>query len=43
VTALTTWIGLTPNATSQNIVFALSSVLLLFVLRARSLYQSDSR
>jgi len=35
ITALTTWIGLTPNATSQNIVFALSSVLLLFVLRAR--------
>jgi len=35
VTAFTTWIGLTPNATSQNIVFVISSVLLLFVLRAR--------
>lgn len=35
ITAITTWIGITPNATSQNIVFAVSSLLLLFVMRNR--------
>lgn len=35
VTALTTWLGLTESAASQNIVFAVSSVVLLFVLRNR--------
>lgn len=35
ITALTTWLGITPNATSQNVVFAVSSVVLLFVLRQR--------
>lgn len=35
ITALTTWMGLTPNATSQNIVFAISSLVLLFVMRRR--------
>ena len=35
ITALTTWLGLTPSMASQNLVFAVSSVLLLFVLRHR--------
>jgi membrane protein implicated in regulation of membrane protease activity len=33
--ALTTWLGLTTTMTSQNLVFALSSVVLLFGLRKR--------
>lgn len=35
ITALTTWLGLTQSMASQNIVFAVSSVVLLFVLRKR--------
>lgn len=35
ITALTTWLGLTTSLPSQNIVFCISSVLLLFVLRNR--------
>ena len=35
ITALTTWLGLTQSAASQNILFAVSSVILLFVLRKR--------
>jgi membrane protein implicated in regulation of membrane protease activity len=35
VTALTTWLGWTESAASQNIVFAVSSVVFLFVLRNR--------
>lgn len=35
ITAFTTWIGLTSSLTSQNLVFAFSSVILLFVLRHR--------
>jgi inner membrane protein len=35
ITALTTWLGLTESVASQNIVFAVSSVVLLFVLRKR--------
>jgi membrane protein implicated in regulation of membrane protease activity len=35
ITSLTTWLGITTGAASQNIVFALSSVLLLFILRHR--------
>ena len=35
ITALTTWLGITTGAASQNMVFGLSSVLLLFVLRHR--------
>jgi len=35
ITALTTWIGLTESTASQNIVFVISSVILLFVLRHR--------
>lgn len=35
IAALTTWLGLTESAASQNIVFVISSVILLFVLRHR--------
>lgn len=35
VAALTTWLGLTPSMTGQNLVFAISSVLLLFGMRKR--------
>jgi membrane protein implicated in regulation of membrane protease activity len=35
VAALTTWLGLTPTMTGQNLVFAISSVVLLFGLRKR--------
>lgn len=33
--ALSSWLGLTPTMTGQNLVFAISSVLLLFGLRKR--------
>jgi membrane protein implicated in regulation of membrane protease activity len=33
ITAGTTWVGLTPNLSSQLLVFTLSSLLLLFTLR----------
>ena len=35
IAALTTWLGLTSSVASQNIVFGVSSLLLLFVLRKR--------
>ncbi len=35
ITALTTWIGLTPGLPAQNMVFCISSLLLLFLLRNR--------
>jgi membrane protein implicated in regulation of membrane protease activity len=35
VTALTTWIGLTPGLPAQNIVFCSCSLVLLFLLRNR--------
>jgi membrane protein implicated in regulation of membrane protease activity len=35
IAAFTTWIGLTESTASQNIVFVISSVILLFVLRHR--------
>lgn len=35
ITALTTWLGWTESMASQNVVFAISSVVLLFVLRNR--------
>jgi membrane protein implicated in regulation of membrane protease activity len=40
IVALTTWIGLTPSFSSQLIVFSVSSLLLMFLLRktARKLF-----
>ncbi len=35
ITAFTTWIGFTSSLTSQNLLFACSSVILLFSLRHR--------
>lgn len=35
VTAIATWLGLTSSPTSQNLVFIVSSVALLFLLRNR--------